>query len=284
MSFPDLLPALITPFSVDESIDTDAHRHNLGVLSGRGIEGFLIGGSTGEGPLLEPGERAVLTSAGREVAPASHLMVGIMAESVRQARRQIDEVAEIADSVLVLSPLSLGRTSESAHQRFFLSLADSSPLPLLLYSVPRNTGYALAESVVVAVSGHPNIVGMKDSGGDAERIGRIIKACPDDFVLYNGASRTIAPAISAGVHGIITASANYIVDLLRALLDAARRGDDTVTLQGLVTEVSGVVEESGVGGVKVAADRAGLRPGVVRAPLDPASEDLRSRIRELPGF
>lgn len=281
---PDLLPALITPFLTDESLDLEAHRHNVALLASRGVAGFLLGGSTGEGPLLEPGERTRLAETTRREVPSNHLMVGVMAESVRQALHQIGEVADVADSVLVLSPLSLGRNSETAHRRFFSAVADSSSLPVLLYSVPRNTGYALAESVVAAVARHPNIVGMKDSGGDVERMRRIIGSCPDDFLVYNGASRTIAAAITAGADGIITASANYLAGRLRALVDAVRAGVDTTDLQESVTTVSAVVEESGVGGVKVAAERAGLRAGVVRSPLDPAPEELASSLRELPEF
>jgi 4-hydroxy-tetrahydrodipicolinate synthase len=102
---PHLLPALVTPFDEDGEIDFKAHGHNLQELWRTGIRGFLIGGSTGEGPYLEPGERAgLLEIARKELGDEAYLSCGIAAETVRQAKRMIDEAAGIADSVLVIPP------------------------------------------------------------------------------------------------------------------------------------------------------------------------------------
>ncbi len=192
------MPALVTPFTRAGKLDLKSHAFNLDALAGRGIAGFVLGGSTGEGPLLEPGERRDLVKTGRKtVGETPHLMVGIVAESVRQALGQIMESTDAgADTVLVLGPLSLARNSTDAQRAFYTQIADRSPVPVLLYSVPRNTGYALDEKMCIELAGHPNVVGMKDSGADAVRIVRIARAAGPEFEMYNGASASAAAAVA----------------------------------------------------------------------------------------
>ena len=106
-----MLPALVTPFAGNGNLDLDAHASNLTALSDRGITGFLLGGSTGEGPYLEDGERlALLETARATLGDSPFLLSGIMSESLRGALRQIEEAASGgADAALVLTPTSLTR-------------------------------------------------------------------------------------------------------------------------------------------------------------------------------
>ncbi len=264
------MPALVTPFTRAGAIDDASHRHNLGILSDLGIDGFLLAGSTGEGPLLEPGERHHLTTVAREtLGRRPHLVVGIVAESVRQAAVQVGEAADgDADAVLVLTPTTLARNSIDAQRRFFTDVAAASPLPVLLYSVPRNTGYALDEALAVELAGLDNVAGMKDSGGDAARIQRIAGGTPDDFVVYNGASASLQLAIAGGAHGGITASTNYAPSLVLELVKTARRSPARAAgPQATLTGLSRTVERHGISGVKAAAAAAGLAPGSPRAPF-----------------
>jgi 4-hydroxy-2-oxoglutarate aldolase len=264
------MPALITPFDKNGEIDLEAHRNNVGVLAELGLEGFLVAGSTGEGSTIEPGERSALVGTVRVALGARpHVVVGIWAESVRMAMAQIAESAEAgADSVLVVTPTTFARRSTVTQEAYFRAVAEASPLPTLLYSVPPNTGYALDEQVTARLSAHPNIVGMKDSGGDAVRIQRIITAAPDNFLLFNGASASLSLAMAAGAHGAITASTNYMPGLMMALVAAGRRSTaKAISLQHGVTAISAGVEAHGIAGVKAASPAAGLRPGTLRPPL-----------------
>lgn len=273
MPYPTLMPALVTPFTRNGRLDLDAHVFNLTTLSALGIKGFLLAGSTGEGSLLDPGERGDLTTTARAtVSAARHLMVGINAESTRQALAQVEEAASAgADAVLVLGPVTLARNSLDAQRRFFTEIADHSPLPTLLYSVPRNTGYALDESLALELSGHPNIVGMKDSGGDPLRIGRIARKAGPDFTVFNGATVSLTMAIAGGAHGAITASTNYLPRRMQELVRLARRSPTkALALQDEITAIATRIEAPGIPGVKAAARAAGLRPGYPRAPFAPA--------------
>jgi 4-hydroxy-2-oxoglutarate aldolase len=281
LSPPDYMPALITPFTRSGEIDTRAHTTNLRALADTGIGGFVIGGSNGEGPYLEPGERQRLVKAGRR--RKAHFMVGIAGESTRVALRQVEEAIEGgADSVLVMTPTTLTRGRDEAVLRFYRAIADASTVPVFLYSVPSVTAYNLPLELVWRLSRHDNIVGMKDSSGDVVRLQSIIDAAPSEFILYSGSSRALTAAMAVGCHGAITGSGNYVPELVLQTLEAAK--SDPVKARKLQKRLSAVtadVEAHGVPGVKAAAKAAGLDPGHPREPLTRLSRGVETSIAKL---
>jgi len=278
---PDYMPALITPFTRSGEIDTRAHTVNLKTLAGAGIGGFVIGGSNGEGPYLEPGERQRLVKAGRR--RKAHFMVGIAAESTRVALEQVEEAIEGgADSVLVMTPTTLTRGQDEAVLRFYRAIADASTVPVFLYSVPSVTAYSLPLELVWRLSRHDNIVGMKDSSGDVVRLQSIIDAAPSEFILYSGSSRALTAAMAVGCHGAITGSGNYVPELVLQTLAAAKADPvQARKLQKRLSAVSADVEAHGVPGVKAAAKAAGLDPGHPREPLTRLSRGVETSIAKL---
>jgi 4-hydroxy-2-oxoglutarate aldolase len=281
LSPPDYMPALITPFTRSGEIDARAHTANLRALAGAGIGGFVIGGSNGEGPYLEPGDRHRLVKAGRR--RKAHFMVGIAGESTRVAIKQVEEAIEGgADSVLVMTPTTLTRGRDEPVLRFYRAIADASTVPVLLYSVPSVTAYSLPLELVWRLSRHDNIVGMKDSSGDVVRLQSIIDAAPSEFILYSGSSRALTAAMAVGCHGAITGSGNYVPELVLQTLEAAK--SDPVKarkLQKRLSAVSADVEAHGVPGVKAAAKAAGLDPGHPREPLTRLSRGVETSIAKL---
>lgn len=204
------MPALITAFDADERIDPAGHRQNLSAAVSMGTEGFLLAGSTGEGPYLEAGERNLLCSIARSVFPDPAIVCGISAETDRQALSQIAEAeAGGADAVLVVTPGTLVRDRRMLITDFYRRVAETSPLPVFLYTVPRVTGYELAVESVEELATHPNIVGMKDSGGNPTRLDELADALTSQFIVYAGSSRALADSHDRGSFGAITASANY---------------------------------------------------------------------------
>lgn len=267
------MPALVTPFDTDGEVDLDAHRHNVGFLTEARIEGFVLGGSNGEGPYLEAGERRLLIEGARQAAPGAYVMAGIMAETVRGGLRQLEECGD-ADSVLVLTPTTMARGRSPYVLNYFLRLAEASPLPVYLYSVPPNTAYSLPVELVAELAEHPRVVGMKDSSGDVVRLQAIVNATPDDFLLYSGASAAVTGAMAVGCHGVITGSTNYVPGLV---MDTVEKTPD-LDLQRELSSVSAAVERHGVPGVKAAAAAIGLRPGAPRLPLEALSGELADEI------
>ena len=278
---PEFMPALITPFTKSGEIDTKAHTSNLKVLADQGIKGFVIGGSNGEGPYLEPGERLHLVKTGRR--RKTHFMVGIAAETTRVALAQVQEAVDAgADSVLVMTPTTLTRGRDAAVLFYYRGIADASPLPVFLYSVPNVTAVNLPITLVEKLSRHKNIVGMKDSSGDVVRLQSIIDATPAEFILYSGSSKALTAAIAIGCHGAITGSGNYLPKLVLETLATAKESPARArTLQKRLSAISGKVEAHGVPGVKAAAKAAGLTPGHPREPLTRLTQTASSDIAKL---
>lgn len=276
---PRTLIALVTPFHQSGELDLDAHRHNIKHLSQLGAAGVLIGGSTGEGPYLEPGERRKLIETAKSTVPEGHVMAGIAAETVRLGQSQLEEAALAgADTALVLTPTTMSRGDPDAVIRYYRTLAADAPLPLLLYSVPRWTGYELPEAAVEKLTRVEGIVGMKDSGGDIRRIARLAAAVPPGCCLYNGSSAVLAQAIWSGAHGAITASGNYVPMLVRRVVTDGRL-DDQRRLAG----IAAAVERGGIPAIKAAADVAGMRSGWPRSPLVRPTAEEYERIATLVG-
>lgn len=271
---PRTMAALITPFDEHGSIDVAAHRHNLIQLTQWGLNGFLIGGSTGQGPYLEPGERGVLTATARDqLGSSAFLLTGISAQSVRQAEQQIAEAADAeADAVLVTTPTLLLRKNAELVESFYSVVADFSPLPVLGYSVPAVTGYELPVESAVTICAHPNVVGMKDSGGDPDRISPILEGMREGQYFFVGASRIVHEAFARGAYGSITASGNYAPELAAA----ARESADA---QDRLSSIASNVEWHGLAGTYAAAGMVGLRTGTMRAPLIEMAAEQREAMR-----
>jgi 4-hydroxy-tetrahydrodipicolinate synthase len=274
---PAVQVAVVTPFDVAGEVALDDHRHNVAMLRERGIDGFVLGGSTGEGPYLEAGERGRLTAAAREVlGDDGYLTCGVNAESVRQALAQADEAAAGgADAVLVMTPTTLVRGNDDAVAEFYAAVAAAGPLPVYLYTFSRVTAYELPVEHAIRLAAVPGIAGMKDSGGNPVRLQQVRAGAPGGFRLYAGSSAALALSVAAGADGSITASANYAPTLVREVVGgaakSARRGMEA---QERLSGLSRVVEARRTPGIKLAAEVAGLRPGLCRAPIPalPAAE------------
>lgn len=278
---PEYMPALITPFTQRGEVDVKAHTHNMRALADRGIKGFVIGGSNGEGPYLEPGERGRLIKAGRR--RKAHFMAGIASETTRGALAQVAEAIEAgADTILVMTPTTMARGRDAAVIDFYRAIAKTSTVPVLIYSVPPVTAYSIPIELVARLSRHQNIIGMKDSSGDVVRLQSIVDATPGDFVLYSGASRALTGAMAVGCHGAITGSGNYAPELVLETLAAAKESPASARrLQKRLSALSADVEAHGVPGVKAAARATGLQPGHPRHPLTRLPQGVEASIAKL---
>ncbi|MCL1588146.1 MAG: dihydrodipicolinate synthase family protein [Actinomycetia bacterium] len=275
IEWPRVMPALVTAMDNAGEIDLDAHISNVGVAVDAGAGGVLIGGSTGEGPYLENGERSKLVTATRDAFGDLTIVAGVFAQSIRQAERQICEIADAeADALLVVTPTALVRGHREWVVDYYETVADTSPLPVFLYTVPNVTGYELPCESVAELAGHHNIIGMKDSGGDTTRLDAISRIMDDSFIVYAGNSRVLSQSVARGAYGAITASANYAF----ATVTSAVAGDTDAQdrLAAMVT----VIEPRGVPGTKYAASLTGMTPGPARKPLRALDDVAKAEIQE----
>ena len=279
---------VVTPFS-SESGDADvaAFASNLRAHREMGIDGIVVAGSTGEAPLLEEKERrALIAAARRQISDNEWLIAGTGSESTRQCITRCRDAEENgADAVMVVAPHYYGpaMTSE-AIERHYRTVADASPVPVILYNIPKYAHFALPADVVARLATHGNIIGIKDSSGDLAQLEGYLSAQSDRFTVLTGSGSTLLQALQRGARGGVLAVAMFAHPLVKDVMDSVARGDienAAAAQKALVPLASEIVGTMGVAGVKAALDVVGLTGGRVRAPLLPLSADRQAHVARL---
>ena len=285
MNLSGVFPPVTTPFDEHGRVATGALAGNLARYEAHGAAGYLLLGSTGEAAYLEEGEKLEVLRAARRAVPAGRvLMAGVGLESTAATIRLAALAADCgADCALVITPFYFrSRMSEEALRRHFEAVADASPIPILLYNVPKFTGLVLPSSVAIALAKHPNVAGLKDSSGDMEWMREVLERVPASFRVLCGSVSVFAPALALGAVGGVLAAADVIPEPLVALFRTHANGDAgrAMELQAAVIETGRrVVDAAGVPGIKAAMGLRGLSGGPPRPPLLPVSPDESEWIR-----
>jgi 4-hydroxy-2-oxoglutarate aldolase len=287
MNLSGVFPALTTQFAADGSVSVENIKHNITKYNSTGLAGYVAIGSTGESVLLSRKEvDAVLVAVKESAAPGMRLIAGTGAESTAETIDRTKRAAEIGyHAALVKTPYYYKPLYKPevfiAH---FRRVADASPIPVILYSVPQFTGVALEAPEVGVLAQHPNIIGIKESSGNVQRAAEMLAAVPPSFQILVGSASMMFPSMVLGAVGSILALASALPEVCVAVFKAARTGDlETArALQATIMPASKViVSQCGIPGVKYAMDLAGYRGGLPRQPLMPLSEDQKQAIREL---
>lgn len=267
---------VVTPFDARTGeLDRVGFERNLRAHASAGLHGVVVAGSTGEAALLDDAERAVLVASARAVLPPDRMVIaGAGAEATRTARRLAMQAARAgADAVIVVAPHYYGdamtAAALSAHYR---RIADESPIPVVLYNIPKYTHFALPPAVVAELAAHDNVVGIKDSSGDLELLEAYLAAQSDDFRVLTGSGASFVPALERGAAGGILAVSTFAPGLALEAYEAWLRGESDAARAAqarLGPLASQIVGGLGVPGVKAALDHVGLAGGAPRPPLMP---------------
>ena len=277
---------MVTPFRPDGALDVEAFEANLESLAGEDLAGALVLGSNGEAGSLDEGEKRTLLAAARRRLPGRTLLAGTGAESTRAAIALTRMAADLgADGVLVVPPSYYkAQLTAEALRRHYEALADASPVPVFLYSVPQFTGVPLLPALVLEVARHPRVAGIKDSSGDVAAVARVAAAAPAPFAVACGSGPVLYPCLCVGAVGGILALACCAPAPTAALYRAYLGGDHAraLRLQRALTPLGVAVTATwGVAGLKLAMDVAGFRGGSTRAPLLPPPPSAREELARL---
>ena len=287
MNVSGVFPALTTPFAADGSVSVEDLKHNIRKYNATGLAGYVAIGSTGESVLLSRKETETVLIAVKESAtPGKLLIAGTGAESTAETIERTKRAAEIGYQVaLVKTPYYYKPVYKPevyiAHYR---RVADASPIPVMLYSVPQFTGVTLEAPEIGVLAQHSNIIGIKESSGNVQRAAEILAAVPSSFQLLVGSASMMFPSQILGAVGAILALGSALPELCVALFDAVRAGDlkKARELQSSILPASKlIVSQCGIAGVKYAMDQAGYRGGDPRLPMQPVHEDQKLAIRTL---
>jgi 4-hydroxy-2-oxoglutarate aldolase len=278
---------MVTPFKADESLDMAGFEANVRAHMSVGLEGVLVAGSTGEAALLGDDERRLLIESARRIVPGDRtLLAGTGAESTRHCvARCRDAASSGADAVLVVAPHYYSSSmTPAALKAHFTRVADESPVPVLLYNIPKYAHFRLEPELIAELSKHPNVAGMKDSAGDTTYFARYVESQSDTFDVLTGHGGTFATALSLGGRGGILAVALFAPELALEVWQAHREhriADAEAAQKPLVPMAAEIVARMGVPGVKAAMDRVGLVGGHVRLPLLPIAPADAAQLGEL---
>jgi 4-hydroxy-2-oxoglutarate aldolase len=267
---------VVTTFSADTGeLDVTSFAANVRAHIAAGLHGVVVAGSTGEAALLDANERGVLVSAAREMVPADKLLiVGTGAESTRTCLQLTrDAASRGADAVLVVAPHYYGAAMTGpALVRHYGRVADESPLPVVLYNIPKYMHFSLAPTLVAELATHGNVIGIKDSSGDRDLFAAYLNAQSPTFSVLTGNGPMFQHALTVGANGGILAVALFAAALALEVYDAVQRGDHAAATSAqarLAPLGAKIVGDMGVPGVKAAMDHVGLAGGPVRSPLLP---------------
>ncbi|XP_076981775.1 4-hydroxy-2-oxoglutarate aldolase, mitochondrial isoform X5 [Tamandua tetradactyla] len=278
-----IYPPVTTPFTATNEVDYGKLEENLHKLGTCPFRGFVVQGSNGEFPFLTSSERLEVVSQVRQaMAKDKLLLAGSGCESTQATVEMTVSMAQVgADVAMVVTPCYYrGRMGSAALIHHYTKVADLSPIPVVLYSVPANTGLDLPVEAVVTLSQHPNIVGIKDSGGDVTRIGLIVhKTRRQDFQVLAGSAGFLLASYALGAVGGVCALANVLGAQVCQLERLCLMGqwEDAQKLQHrLIEPNSAVTRRFGIPGLKKTMDWFGYYGGPCRPPLQklsPAEEE-----------
>ncbi|RQG96564.1 dihydrodipicolinate synthase family protein [Natrarchaeobius chitinivorans] len=273
---------LVTPFDPEsDEIDEAALEDVVDHLLENGIDGLFPCGTTGEFASLTPDERTRVTELVVKHADGEvPVLAGAAATTVPETLTAIEDAADVgADAAAIVPPYFHTANAPAGNRQFFESVADESPLPLVLYNIPTCTGLRIEPETLESIATRENVIGIKDSSGDLEYFRTAVRRTPEEFLVLQGYDALLVPALRMGGDGGVNALSHAAPTLFGELLEAAdeERG---LILQDAVSTLFEPCNEYGFAPVtKAALVHRGVIPSdSVRPPLVSVPADGREAI------
>ncbi len=280
-----ILPPVPTPFNEQGEIAADKLIKNIKELVRTDLTGFIVLGSNGEYVYLDEDEKLKLCEAAREAIPGDRLLVaGTGTESTRATLRLTKAAAQVgADVAIIITPAYYKPAmTVEALIKHFLTIAEASPIPVVLYNMPAYTGVDLATDTILSLAEHPNIIGLKESSGNVVKIAEIVQGVKErdlNFSVLAGSASFLLASLAVGASGGIVASANVAArDCLELYQTQTRPAEALIIQQRLLPLNAAVTSRFGVAGLKYAMEKTGLYGGPVRPPLLPLAAKGQTEI------
>jgi 4-hydroxy-2-oxoglutarate aldolase len=287
MKLQGIFPALTSCFDHEGKLYKAKVLHNIEKLNQIALSGYVVCGSTGETPLLSVDERVQLMAWVKEASAEGKILIaGVGAESVRETVAVSQRAAALGyHAALVLTPFyyRVQMHRPDTQVLFFRAVADRSPIPVLLYNIPQVTGYDIPVDTVAELSHHPNIIGMKDSSGNLERMNDVVRAVRPGFQTLSGAGISFWEALQIGASGAILAIANPLPYACVTIWEAfrTRQEDAGRDWQTRITPAGRLIATKyGIPGLKYAMDLNGYYGGPPRLPFVPPSAQAKAEIEK----
>jgi 4-hydroxy-tetrahydrodipicolinate synthase len=282
--FGTVLTAMVTPFDVDGELDLAVAADVARWLVDQGNDGLVVSGTTGESPVLSDEERIDLWRAVRDAVDVP-IVVGSTSNDTAHSVKLTAAAADTGvDGVLAVTPY-YSRPPQAGLDAHFRAVADATDLPVMLYDVPIRTARKIATETTLRLAHEvPNIVALKDAGGDPAETARLIAAAPDGFEVYSGDEPLTPAFLSAGAVGVVGVAAHWTAAEQAELFQAWDKGD-VAQVQEIHARLLPSYEYMNndtcvfAQAAKAALRVLGLPVGDCRLPLGPAPADAEERAR-----
>ncbi len=287
ISLKGVFPPIPTPFDAQGEVDHQALASNLERWNQYNLAGYVVLGSNGEAVYLTEEEKLRVWETAREAIPSSKLMIaGTGLEATCQTTFLTQRAAELgADAAMVVTPHYYGgKMTRDSLVHHYEAVADQSPIPVILYNVPKFTHVDMDAATIASASEHPNIVGIKDSSGNIAKFADVVRLAHPDFQVLAGSAGFLLAGLSVGAVGGVMALANVApqecIDIYGLFLEG--RLDEAAEIQRRTIPVNTAVTGGfGVAGLKAALDMLGYYGGAVRSPLLDLTDSDRGTLHDI---
>ncbi|HLK20727.1 MAG TPA: dihydrodipicolinate synthase family protein [Bryobacteraceae bacterium] len=294
MKLHGIFPPITTPFNHEGDLWKVKLQHNIEKWNLTGLSGYVVCGSTGESVMLTTEEKIQLFEwTAQYAAPEKLLIAGTGVEGVRETVALTNRAAEIGYKVaMVRTPHYYKNLINNgpAQMLYYRAVADQSKIPLIIYNWPQTTGVDIPAEAVAQLSEHPNIIAIKESSGNMEKVLQMLREVKSGFQVLTGSAPTLAPSFAVGAVGAVLAFANAAPYATISIWEAHRTREPEAALdwQNRIGRAAYLVTAKyGVPGLKYAMDLAGYYGGPPRLPLTvpapPAKKEIEEAFADLRG-
>lgn len=280
-----IFPPITTPFDRNGDLYPAKVEHNITKLNKTGLSGYVVCGSTGESVYLTTEEKLRLFElVAQHAAPEKLLLCGTGVESVRETIDLTNRAAEMGyKAAMVRTPHYYKNlvNNGAAQALYYRAVADASKIPLMIYNWPQATGVDIPAATVAELSHHPNIIAIKESSGNIEKVMQMIRETQPGFQVLVGSAPTLAPSFAVGAVGAVLAYANAAPYSTIAIWEAHRQRefDAAMDWQRRIAHAAVLVTTKyGIPGLKYAMDLNGYYGGPVRSPLSAVGPEAKAEI------
>ncbi|UAT29089.1 4-hydroxy-tetrahydrodipicolinate synthase [Bacillus badius] len=284
MNFGQILTAMVTPFTQNGEVDFHAAKNLINHLIDNGTDGLVVAGTTGESPTLTTEEKAELFQFVVEVVNGRVPVIAGTGSNNTRASIHLTNLAERAgvDGIMLVVPYYNKPSQEGLYQHF-KAVAESTPLPVMLYNIPGRSVANMSVETVVRLSSIPNIVSIKDASGNLEAMTEIISQTPEDFSLYSGDDGLTLPVLSIGGTGVVSVASHIIGNEMQMMIENFKNGklqEAALAHRSLLPIIKAVFSAPSPSPVKAALNLNGVPVGGVRLPMVPLNDQEQQAMQQ----
>jgi 4-hydroxy-tetrahydrodipicolinate synthase len=283
MNFGQLLTAMVTPFDQNGEVDFNATRTLVDYLIDNGTDGIVVAGTTGESPTLTSDEKINLFKVVVDAVKGRVPVIAGTGSNNTRASISLTKQAEEAgvNGIMLVAPYYNKPSQEGMYQHF-KAIAESTPLPIMLYNIPGRSVVNMSVETIVRLAQIENIVAVKEASGNLDAMAEIISQAPSDFILYSGDDGLTLPVLAIGGAGVVSVASHVIGNEMQEMINHFKNGqvqEAASAHRRLLPIMKALFTAPNPAPVKAALNINGVSVGSLRLPLLPLTEEEKSALQ-----